>query len=351
MVIVDVIPMFRVMADLNQAEVARAVTLIQIGCTFRQVAEELDVSPSVIHRVVKRYEDTGQYTRRPGQGRKRKTNRNEDRFMVLSALRRRTSTARDLQNDLRTAHNTDISGQTVRNRLRDAGLRSRKPVRALSLNRGHKVARVMFARQHANWELRHWRRVLFTDESRFRLTRCDGRVRVWRRRGERYEPVAVQEVDRFGLGSVMVWGGISVDYKTDLVLVPGNLNAANYIADILEMHVVTAAQIMDPGFILVQDNARVHVANDTMNFLRELEIQAMDWPAMSPDLNPIEHVWDMLERRIRLRPAAPQNLQELQEALIEEWERLPQMGIRKLVRSMPRRCQEVLRVQGNHTRY
>jgi hypothetical protein len=90
-----------------------------------------------------------------------------------------------------------------------------------------------FALDHRDWQLRHWTPVLFTDEPRFRLTRCDGRVRVYRRPGERYTAANVQEVDRFGRGSVMVWAGISVDNRTALVVVPGRLNAMNYIENIL----------------------------------------------------------------------------------------------------------------------
>ena len=70
--------------------------------------------------------------------------------------------------------------------------------------------------------------MLFTDESRFPLTQRDGRQRVWRRHGEQHMP-NVQEGGRFGQGSVMVWGGININGRTDLVVVPRNLTAAEYI--------------------------------------------------------------------------------------------------------------------------
>jgi hypothetical protein len=98
--------------------------------------------------------------------------------------------------------------------------------------------------------------------------------------------------------------------------------------------------------------AEFTLQNVTLNFLQDQEIQMMEWPAMSPHLNPIEHVWDILERRIRKRPAALLTLQELAEALIEEaWQNLPQDALRSVVRSMPRRCQAVFNVRGEHTRY
>jgi hypothetical protein len=102
-------------------------------------------------------------------------------------------------------------------------------------------------------------------------------------------------VDRFGGGSVMVWAGISIDNRTDLVVVPVRLNAMNYIENILEDHVVPAAYGVGQNFILMQDNAKPHTAGITRNFLQERGIQIMECPALSPDLNPIEYVWDELD--------------------------------------------------------
>jgi transposase len=90
-------------------QVARAVALIQYGHSIRHVSRDLRVSPSVIQRLWNRFLETGQYVRRAAQGRNRKTTQNQDRFLVLSSLRKRTATARDLLNDLRRAHGIEIS--------------------------------------------------------------------------------------------------------------------------------------------------------------------------------------------------------------------------------------------------
>ena len=76
-------------------------------------------------------------------------------------------------------------------------------------------------------------------------------------------PNVVQEGDRFGQGSVMVWGGISIDGHTDLVIVRGNLTAAGYIEQILLQHVLVAAYGVSPEFVLMHDNARAHVVRIT----------------------------------------------------------------------------------------
>jgi transposase len=100
------------MRHLSEVQVARPVALIQ------HVSRDLRVSPSVIQRLCNRFLKTGQYVRRAAQGRNRKTTQNQDRFLVLSSLRKRTATARDFLNDLRRTHGIEISDQTVRNRLK-----------------------------------------------------------------------------------------------------------------------------------------------------------------------------------------------------------------------------------------
>ncbi|GFV83613.1 transposable element Tcb2 transposase [Trichonephila clavipes] len=75
----------------------------------------------------------------------------------------------------------------------------------------------------------------------------------------------------------------------------------------------------------------------------------MEWTACSPDMNPIEHVWDALGRRVAGRQPPPKTLQELERALLEEWDRIPQLLINSLIDSMPQRCSTLLVVRGNHT--
>ena len=103
----------------NSLETAKDVQMIEDGLSQCRVARSLSVFPSVINRLWARYLETGNYNRRPGQGRPRATTDNQDRYLRISALHNRLSTARGVRYDLQLTTGVHVSNQTVRNRLMD----------------------------------------------------------------------------------------------------------------------------------------------------------------------------------------------------------------------------------------
>ena len=87
------------------------------------------------------------------------------------------------------------------------------------------------------------------------------------------------------------------------------------------------------------------------DFLQDRNVSVLPWPAKSLDLNPIEHVWDLLDQRVRARTIPPRNVWELAGALVEEWANISEQELANLVLSMRRRCTAVLNAAGGHTRY
>ncbi|GFX05486.1 transposable element Tcb2 transposase [Trichonephila clavipes] len=240
------------------------------GQTQAEIAQAIGVSQSVFQdlETILETESAG---RRPGQGRRRATTPNEDRYLVLTALRHRNMNATLLQQHLRSATGTTVSTQTVRNRLH---------------------------------------------------------------------------------GVVLVYGSISIDGRTYLYNIrDGLLTARRYRDEIFRPIVVPYAAAIGDDFILMDDNCRPHRANLTEDFLFEEGIVRIEWPACSPDMNPIEHVWDALGRRVVGRQPPPQTLQELERALLEKWDRIPQLVINSLIDSMPQRGSTLLAVRGKHTPY
>lgn len=331
---------------------AQIVALVQDGRSQRYVARNFHVSRSTVQRVLERFRETGSNARRPGSGRNRKTTAQEDRFLQLNTLRNRQTTALQLKNQLFEARGTEVSTWTVRRRLKEAGLQSYRPAHGPQLLPRHRVARLRFARDHLLWTVQQWDTVLFTDESRFCLHSPDGRERVYRRRGERFAPCTFTPRLSYGGGSVMVWAGITSEARTELVFIDnGALTGDRYIRDILADHVVPFAPFIGQNFILMHDNARPHTARCVSNYLDEVGIQRLNWPACSPDANPIEHAWDMLGRLIKKRAVAPASLRDLRAALQEEWDNIPQEYIRNLIEGMNKRLRAIIRARGGNTQY
>ncbi|GFU65248.1 transposable element Tcb1 transposase [Trichonephila clavipes] len=192
----------------------------------------------------------------------------------------------------------------------------------------------------------------FSDESRFSVHPDNKRIFIWRDRDSRNNSPFVHESVRFSGRGVLVYGGISIDGCTDIYIIRDvPLTARRYRDEILRPILVPYAAAIGDDFILMDDNCRPHRANLVEDFLFEEGIVRMEWPACSPDMNPIEHVWDALRRRVSGRQTHPQTLQELEKAILEKWDRIPQLVINSLIDSMPQRCSTLLAVRGNHTPY
>ena len=179
---------------LSEQERGIAIGLIRQGLSLRNVGRQLGVSQSVIWRLSNRYQQT--VRERARSGRPRILTPQQDRFVVLAARRERTATANNIRAQLRTAANVNVSEQTIRNRLRAANLQSRRAAVRILLTRAHRTNHLAWACIHVNWTRQQWARVIFSDESRFTLSFNDGRVRVWRRQGERFLDGAVREHNR-----------------------------------------------------------------------------------------------------------------------------------------------------------
>lgn len=335
------------MVRLNLNQRNNAIGQLQAGLSVDRVSRHFGVHRTTIERLRDRFQQTGSAADRRRSGRPRVTTAAQDRLIVRQHIRNPFQTATMTADNLRAVN--QVCPQTIRNRLRNAGLRCRRPLVGNVLTPQHRAARLQWAQTHRIWPRQRWLNILFSDESRFLLHRADGRLRVYRRRNERYRQDCVLEVDRFGGGGVMVWAGITSTGRTILYRIQGNLTGVRYRDEILRPIVVPFLRAN--GGILQQDNARPHTARVCTDFLAAQGIQVLPWPSRSPDLSPIEHAWDELDRRVRRRQRQPQNHDELFQALDAEWQAMPRRIFNNLVSSMGRRCQAVIQSGGGHTRY
>ena len=200
------------MPRLNQNQRIQALTMLARGDNVSNVSRAFGCHRNTIIRLRRRFQQTDGVADRRRPGRPRVTNPRTDRFITLTHLRRRFQTATS------SARQYGICKQTVLHRLRQARqpIRPRRPYVGQVLTARNRAARLQWVQRHFQQQ---WARVLFSDESRFNLSHHDGRIRVVRRRGERFADNCLIERDRFGGGSVMVRGSIIGRRKTNLIVV------------------------------------------------------------------------------------------------------------------------------------
>ncbi|GFX38623.1 transposable element Tcb2 transposase [Trichonephila clavipes] len=271
---------------------------------------------------------------------------------VVGARRNRRQKAGEIARHTTQATGRPISRFTVARRLHGGGLFARRPVRCVPLTPSHWRRRSLWCREHRNWRDCEWGRVLFTDESRFSLSSNSHRILIWRERGSRNHPSNIIERDMYGGRGVLVWGGIMLGSRTDLhIFDAGSVNGNRYCNEILLPYVRLFRGAMGLRFLFMDDNAPCHRTVAAEQLLESEDIERMDWPARSPDLNPIEHVCDFLGRRLAARTLPPVTIRELRLALQDKWAAMPQQLIGTLILSMGRRCETCLAVRGDHIPY
>ncbi|GFT56420.1 transposable element Tcb2 transposase [Trichonephila clavipes] len=306
----------------------RIIGKLEEGRSVTSVAAEFGIAHIIVSRLWRQFQTTGTAIRGFSSGRPRETTPADDQYIVLQARRNRWQTAGEIARHSTQATGRPISRFTVARRLHGGGLFARRP------------------------RDNEWGRVLYTDESRFGLSSDSHRILIWREWGSCNHPSNIIERDRYGGRGVLVWGGIMHFSRTDLhIFDAGSVNGTRYCNEILLPYVRLFRGAMGLQFLFMDDNAPCHRTVASEQLLESENIERVDWPSRSPDLNPIENVWDFLGRHLAPRTLLPVTIRELRLALQDEWAAMPQQLIDTLILSMGRRCETCLAVRGDHIPY
>ncbi|GFX26072.1 transposable element Tcb2 transposase [Trichonephila clavipes] len=275
----------------------RIIGKLEEGRSVTSVAAEFGIAHSIVSRLWRQFQTTGTAIRGFSSGRPRGTTPADDRYIVLQARTNRRQTAEEIARHTTQVTGRPISRFTVARRLHGGGLFERRPVWCVPLTPTHR-------RRH---------------ESRLSLSSDSHRILIWRERESRNHPSNIIERDRYGGHGVLVWGGIMLGSRTDLhIFDAGSVNGTRYCNEILLPYVRLFRGAMGLQFLFMDDNAPCHRTVAAEQLLESEDIERMDWPARSPDLNPIEHVWDFLGRRLEARTLPPVSIRELRLALQDE---------------------------------
>ncbi len=200
------------------------------------------------------------------------------------------------------------------------------------------------------WRKRtQWSKVLFSDESKFCISFGNQGPRVWRKSGEAQIPCCLKSSVKFPQ-SVMIWAAMSSAGVGPLCFLKSTVNAAIY-QEILEHFMLPSADKLygDADFIFQQDLAPAHTAKGTKSWFNDHGVTVLDWPANSPDLNPIENLWGIVKRK--MRDTRPNNADDLKATVKETWASIPPQQCHKLITSMPRWIEAVIKAKGAPTKY
>jgi hypothetical protein len=286
---------------------------------------------------------------RKSPGRPRITSKNMDRNIVRVSREDPQRSSTDIQMVVKTPNEVTPSLRTVRRRLQDAGLHGRRPAKKPSISKKNRIARVAWARAHLHWGRQDWANHVFSDESKFNLFGTDGIKWIRRPVGCRFDPSYQLQTVKHGGGSVMVWGCFSGTSIGPLRRITSIMDRFVY-EDILENTMRPwARSTVGRAFVFQQDNDPKHTSKHIKEWFRRRHVDLLDWPSQSPDLNPIEHLWEHVERQ--LRGVRASNANQKFDQLQDVWQAIPMSVIDTLLDSMPRRCQTVIDAKGFPTKY
>lgn len=314
--------------------------LIREGKTYKEVQKMIGCSAKMISNALK-------WRAKPERrGRKWKTTIKMDRRITRMAKAQPMITSRMIKDSLELP----VSTVTVRRRLCEANLFSRIPRKVPLLKKRHVQKRLQFAKEHINWPKEKWRNILWTDESKIVLFGSKGHRQFVRRPpNSEFKPQYTVKTVKHGGASIMIWACFSYYGVGPIYRIPGIMDQFAYVKILEEVMLPYAEEDMPLKWLFQQDNDPKHTSKRAKSWFQTNKINVMEWPAQSPDLNPIENLWGDIKNAVS--EAKPRNVNELWNVVKESWSGITAERCHKLVDSMPHRCQAVLKNCGHTTKY
>lgn len=336
----------------------KIIAFSTLGWSSRKISEKMNdefgvaVTYRTVQNIVNRNKKSGSITRKknPGSGRPKKTTVREDRVLKRLAFSNRKQSIRQLANSMNESTGIQLSKRTIRRRLKEFDIRSYPCAKKPLVSRANRSKRRKWALKYSAENMEYWKRVLWSDESRFCMV-SDRPQRCLRMPHERLKPECLQSTVKFGGGGIMVWGVFSYNGVGELHWVKGKIDTSHYLR-ILNQNLFKSIKNLHPDgrYVFQQDNAPVHVSKKAKIWFNRKKLDVMiDWPPQSPDMNPIEHIWEYIARRIERETFTKE--EDLFNRIKEVWNSLPIDFLHNLVDSIPDRIRELRSRYGGPTSY
>jgi transposase len=316
---------------LSDSQKAILIAMHKKGLSNVEISKFMAVSTNTVSFWVNRFIANGSTTNIKKSGRKRKTTKEQDKLIIDDIK----SNERLALNDITKSNKHDISKSTIYRRLKENdfiyGNYSKKPY----LSDKHKLIRLNWAKSHTDYD---WSKVIFSDEMSIWKDRDSNKC--WYLKGNQ----KIKEVIRHTI-KVHIWGCITLGGIEICHLFEGILNSDRYINFLYEKLI----PIYTDAFIFQQDNSSVHKSKKTKLFLKQFNVQLLDFPPNSPDLNPIENLWHLIKHYMsKMKDVTKDNFKD---KVKECCNNIDYSSIFNIISSMHVRVQKIIENNGDHINY
>jgi transposase len=305
---------------------------------IRDVAKEVGVSNSTVQKWLKRYHQTGDVNEEERSGRPKLKSSKMEKIILSTMMEDREISSNDINNKLKRAH-IEVSNRTVRRRLAEHGFYSGTPTNKPFLKSEHIEKRLKWANSNLD---RDWKSVIFTDETTIQLFQNPSRV--WKRKGEIIVAPTVKHPPK-----VHVWGCFSSKGFGKLIIFTDILDSFKMCKIYKKSLLPIAQKWFGNDWTLCEDNNPKHTSRYSKQWKLEHSVERMNWPAQSPDQNPIENVWHLLKYKVAKRH--PKTIKQLKRTIQLIWKNFDQNLAQKFSNSMSNQIQALIEAKGGVTIY
>ena len=322
---------------------AQVVALFDAGFNQIQISKQLKVSRCCVQNAIKRFRDQGTYNDLKRSGRPRKIFGRDLRHLKRLVKGDARLSVAKITSDLSASLPKPVTARTVK----ELGFEYAAKVKKQWLGATHRKQRMAWCTRYMSWTHDDWKNVIFSDESTFYVLKRKNQCKIWRLKKKKLLPKCLQQTNTGDGGKVGIWAAISGFGTLNARIYTENINDQLY-CDVLQNEVkqFLAKTPATAKMIFQQDLAPWHTSNMAKEKIVKLKLNVLEWAPKSSDLNPVEMLWSILDKKLTTKPIYSKAA--LIERLQEEWNNIDKDLCVKLIESMPERIQNCLKAKGGH---